>query len=157
VEGVASEIREVSFSGSGMLRFLSHMLIASVLAPAAGGAIYTFYEAAWHDAAIAERVFGSFVGGFVLLFFVWFWTIPFGFLTSVICFALREADVKNSSVWGGGGAACGFVVAQFFILWASLPATLLLVDGVCVGLVTGFALREVWQLRAEKATLSQTS
>jgi hypothetical protein len=127
-----------------MLRFLSHMLIASVLSPAAGGAVYSFCTVDWHDTMLVSRVFGSILGGFVLLAFVWFWTIPLGFLTSFICFALRESDVKNIGVWCLGGAVFGLVVGQFLIHWANMPPALSLGSGVPIGFVTGLALKGVW-------------
>jgi hypothetical protein len=126
------------------------MLIASVFAPAAGGAVISFCTADWHEAMLVSRVFGSLVGGFVLLAFVWFWTIPLGFLTSFIGFALREANLKNIVVWEIGGAACGFVVGEFLVHWANLQPALSFGSGVPIGFLTGLALRGVWIDRGGK-------
>ena len=126
------------------MRFLSHMTIVSVLAPAAGGALYSFWEADWHDAMLLVRVFGSLLGGFVLLAFVWFWTIPLGLLTFAVCWGLRDAHVKNTAVWALGGAALGLLVGQLVPLWANVQPTLFLTSGLPFGFMTGLALKGVW-------------
>lgn len=127
-----------------MLRFLSHMFIVSVLAPAMGGAVYTFWEADWHDAAIAFRFFGSLLGGFVLLAFVWFWSIPLGLVTCALCLALRRFEVTNRGLWGFGGAVLGLMIGWFIAIWAKMPLMVALSSGIPIGAVAGLALRDVW-------------
>jgi len=127
-----------------MLRFLSHMFIVSVLAPAIGGAVYTFWEADWHDAAVVFRFFGSLLGGFVLLAFVWFWSIPLGFVTYALCLALRRYEVTNRGLWSFGGAVLGLMIGWFIAVWAKTPLTVALSSGMPIGAVAGLTLREVW-------------
>lgn len=127
-----------------LLRFVSHMLIVSLLAPAVGGAVYTFCEADWHDTPLLVRLPGSVVGGFVLLAFIWFLTIPLGLLTSALCLALRQLGLAYRPLWLCGGLVVGGLMGQFFALWAQVPAPLTIGSGVPVGAVTGLALREVW-------------
>lgn len=132
-----------------MLRFLSHMFIAAVLAPAAGGAVYVFCHANWQHTTFVVRVFGSLMGGFVLLSFVWFATLPFGLLTSVLCFAVSRSGGTSRALWMIGGAGFGLLSGQMVAVWAHIPVIISLGSGVCIGAVSGVALREVWCYRKE--------
>lgn len=127
-----------------MLRVLAHMFVVSVLAPAAGGAIYTFCQVDWHEATLILRFAGSVVGGFVLLAFVWFWTVPLGLLTYPFCLALQRSQVRRRTWWILGGIVTGLLFGQFIGTWASIPIALSIASGISVGALTGFGLRRVW-------------
>lgn len=127
-----------------MLRFLSHMFIVTVLAPAAGGAVYTFCEADWNETMMLVRLPGSLLGGFVLLAFVWFWTIPLGLLTCALCLTLRRLGVTNVGLWVLGGAALGLLFGCFIAVWSGMPFGMSMGSGICIGAVAGLALRQVW-------------
>ncbi|MCR4415717.1 MAG: hypothetical protein NUV77_25165 [Thermoguttaceae bacterium] len=135
-----------------MLRFLSHMLITAVLAPAAGGAVFAFCFADWHDAKLLSRLFGSLLGGFVLLSFIWFATVPVGLLTSLLCLAISRYGIRNRILWGTGGGAFGLLFGQFIADWAHMSLIISLASGVCIGAVSGLALREVWCSGKETTT-----
>jgi RsiW-degrading membrane proteinase PrsW (M82 family) len=67
------------------------MMIASFLAPACGVAVYLYYNANWTDTPPLSRLADSLLGGFVLLFFTWFITLPLGVLTYFVCRTLAAA------------------------------------------------------------------
>lgn len=134
----------------GLLRLLSHMFIVSVFAPAMGGAVYTFTEAEWHGAMFIVRLFGSLLGGFVLLAFSWFWTIPLGLLTYVLCLVLRRCGMNSVGPWMLAGAAVGLLFGQFIALWAKISLMISAGSGVSIGVLTGLALRQIWCM-GEKA------
>ena len=127
-----------------MVRFVSHMFITAVLAPAAGGAVFAFCQVDWRDAMFISRLFGSLMGGFLLLWFVWFLTIPLGLLTSAPCFVFSRLGVKNRALWVIGGAAIGLLFGRFIAGWAHMPLIISLGSGAGIGAVSGLALREVW-------------
>jgi hypothetical protein len=135
-----------------MRSFFSHMFIVSFLAPAIIGGVYTFCEADWQNTAIVVRIFGSLVGGFVLLAFVWFLTIPLGLVTSALCLALRELGVRNRGLWWLGGTAIGSLVGWFLATWARLPLAVSLGSSMAVGALTGLMLRHVWVMAKEEAS-----
>jgi hypothetical protein len=126
-------------------RFFLHTLITSVLAPWAGGAVYTFFAVDWRDTNIASRVLGSVVGSPILLFFVWFIVIPFGLLTYIVCFALRELNQTGRPLcWAVGGDVTGLAFGLFMTAFTCLPVGLMGADGAVVGVVMGMALQRLW-------------
>jgi hypothetical protein len=142
------------------MRFFLHMMIASILAPAAGGVVYSFCYVDWHDAMLPTQVFASLLGGFLLLFFVWFLTIPLGLLSYVVCWSLCQANVRSTTIWVFGGAAVGLLFGQYMACWACVPVSLFLVSGPAIGSVTGWALRRIWtpaliEAQAEVLLISQ--
>lgn len=144
MEDVNLTDRKSSVPEPHMLRFLSHMFITAVLAPAAGGAVWIFCSVDWHNTALLARLLGSLMGGFVLLAFTWLATVPLGLLTSAVCFALSRGGVKNRALWMIGGAGFGLLFGQFIAVWAHIAPGVVLGSGVCIGAATGAVLREVW-------------
>lgn len=127
-----------------MVRFLAHMLIVSVLAPAMGGAVYAFCEAGWRDTNVVIRLLGSPVGGLVSLLFVWFLVIPLGLLTYPLCLAFHKLGVKHRVLWVLGGATIGWLFGWFIAAWATMPLAISVGSGIPIGAATGLALRDVW-------------
>jgi hypothetical protein len=127
-----------------MGRFILHMLVASILAPAMGGAAYSFFTCDWHNSMFLSRLLGSIVGGFALLVFVWFWTVPFGILTFCICWGLHEANVKHRILWAIGGAAVGWLFGLFMGTWAGVSISVFEWSGTVIGTAAGMMLREIW-------------
>jgi hypothetical protein len=129
---------------SSVLRFVLHILVVAVFAPAAGGAVYAFYLADWHNAAIVCRFLGSIVGGFVLQLFVLFVTVPIALGTCFICWGASRRGVSNRILWGLLGTGTGLLLGLFFSDWGRLPLSISGWSGALIGTITGLALREVW-------------
>lgn len=131
--------------GPGYARFFVHMAVASFLAPAMGGAVYSFSEVQWGDCNIATRMIGSLLGAPVLLVFIWFITIPFGLITYGACLAAKMSGVTNRLIWATGGALTGLGFGWFMASFAQAPVILFSVSGTVIGLVSSMALWQVWQ------------
>jgi hypothetical protein len=127
-----------------MTRFLAHMFVVSVLSPALGGAIYNFFEVDWHDSGLLPRLAGSILGGFVLLAFIWFWTIPLGLVSYACCLALSKLALLSRTLWALGGLATGSAIGGFLGVSETMPLAISLSSGVAIGVGTGLWLRELW-------------
>lgn len=139
------------------MRFLFHMLITSVLAPAIGVGIWTFVIVDWGDRPLMVRVLGSFVGGFLGLVFIAPFTLLGGVLTYGLCrAAARTENLSHVWIWSLGGAVLGLLYGSFFARFVHGYTTLLMVSGVAIGACTGGSLAVVWLTdRDESAEIPQ--
>jgi hypothetical protein len=131
----------------GWQRFILHMLIVSVLAPAIGAGIYTFAQAHWGDADLFDRLIGSFTGGFFLLVFIAPITVAVGVVTYGLCWVVTQGEVLTQTwLWilagGAFGAAYGLMWADHFVHGQQI---LIATSGTIIGLATGAILAILWK------------
>jgi hypothetical protein len=127
------------------MRLVLHMLIAAIVAPAVGGAIYT-HETVGRGAPLPPTWGASLVGGCMLLLFIWFLTVPFGLFTYLLAALATRLGVVNRPNWMAGGAVLGLSFGFFIGLWSQSSVELMATSGTVIGLASGTVLREIWLL-----------
>lgn len=132
------------FKTSGCLQFVLHMAVTSVLAPAAGAAVYTYGAADWKETPFLLQLAGSLVSGIFLLLFIWFITIPFGLFTYLVCRVAKTAGLTNRLVWNAGGTAIGLLFGLFMATWAPLPVGPNVMVGSIIGFGSSLVLTGIW-------------
>lgn len=83
----------------------------------------------------------------MLLFFIWFITVPFGLLTYGICAAAQKARIRSRWIWLVAGTLTGLAFGLLMVSWAHIPLTLMAIGGSFIGLSSGAILRRLWMGR----------
>jgi hypothetical protein len=131
-----------------MLRFLIHICLTAVVAPALGAAAYLLLDG-WAKGdldgeSISRTMMFAGLGGLYALIFIWFQTLPFGVVSSFICYRMAQSKSVTLPLWIVVCTVLGIGFGAFMGFWSSTAVPKCALIGAVLGAASGCVLRKVW-------------